>query len=317
VDPHTLTDFRVDHGQALDELFTQVLAVLVKGGALTLERVAQDGMRTRANAGAASFRREPSLRACLEEARVHLEEVRREATNPDCRLSQQMQAARERGARERLERVERAIEELPKARAPKRTAEEKAEARVSTTDPEARVMKMGDGGFRPAHNLQFATDTKTRAIVGVATTNAGADNGQMQPMLHQIEERTGKKPAEYLVDGGFVNLEAIDAAAAQGTAVFAPVPKPKDSSVDPHAPKPSDGPGTIEWRQRMATPEAKEIYRDRAATAETVNADARVKRGLGQLPVRGSAKVRIVGLLAALTSNLLLEVTAKALGLSG
>lgn len=239
--------------------------------------------------------------------------MRREAASQANRVSRKQQAARERGARERLERVERALEELPAVRAVKRNKEDKAEARVSTTDPEARVMKMGDGGFRPAYNLQFATDTESRVIVGVGATNVGADGGQMTPMLDQIEERTGKRPGEYLVDGGFVNREAIDAAAEKGTNVFAPVPEPKDPNVDRYAPKPDDGPGTSAWRERMATDEAKEIYKERAATAETTNADLRVKRGLDHLPVRGLKKVLGVALLAALTSNLLLAVTIHAL----
>lgn len=313
VDPHTLSDFRVDHGDALDDLLTQVLGVLVKQGVLTLDRVAQDGMRTRASAGADSFRREKSLKECVDEARIHLEAVRREAATQGNRLSRQQQTARERGARERLERIERALEELPAVRAVKRSKEDKAEARVSTTDPEARVMKMGDGGFRPAYNLQFATDTKSRVIVGVGATNVGADGGQMTPMLEQVEERTGKRPAEYLVDGGYVNREAIDSAAEQGTTVFAPVPEPKDATVDRYAPKPDDGPGASAWRERMGTDAAKGIYKERASTAETTNADLRVKRGLGQLPVRGLKKVLGVALLAALTSNLLLDVTIHAL----
>jgi transposase len=273
VDPHTLSDFRIDHAEALDNLLTQVLGVLLKQGVLTLDRVAQDGMRTRASAGADSFRREPSLKECVEAARAHLEEVRREVATKGNRLSRKQQAARERGARERLERVERALEELPAARAPKRNKEDQANARVSTTDPEARVMKMGDGGFRPAYNLQLATDTQTRVIVGVAVTNVGGDAGELTPMLEQIEARTGKRPGEYLVDGGFVNREAFDVAAERGTTVFAPVPMPKDATVDRFAPKPDDGPGTSAWRKRMASDAAKETYKERAATAETTNAD--------------------------------------------
>lgn len=313
VDPHTLSDFRIDHGEALDDLLTQILGVLMKQGVLTLDRVAQDGLRTRASAGAASFRREKSLKECVEEAKTHLQAVRRETANADNRLSRQQQAARERGARERVERIERALEELPKVRAVKKTEEKKAEARVSTTDPEARVMKMGDGGFRPAFNLQFATDTKIRVIVGVGATNVGADPAQMTPMLDQLEARTGKRPGEYLVDGGYVNLEAIEKATDQGTTVFAPVPEPRDPKVDRYAPKPEDGPGTIAWRKRMNTDEAKDIYKERAATAETSNADLRVKRGLERLPVRGLKKVLGVAVLAALTNNLLLDVVAKAL----
>ena len=67
-------------------------------------------------------------------------------------------------------------------------------ARVSTTDPEAQVMKMGDGGFRPAFNVQFATDTKTQVITGVEVTNSGSDQGEMAPMSTNTGNVTGKRP---------------------------------------------------------------------------------------------------------------------------
>ena len=61
----------------------------------------------------------------------------------------------------------------------------------------------------------------------------------------------------------------------------------------------------------MGSEEAKEIYKERAATAETVNADLRMWRGLRQVPVRGQTKVLSVTLLAALAYNIL---RAAALG---
>jgi len=305
VNHHTLSDFRVAHGKKLDELMIQILAVLMKQGLVELTRVAQDGMRVRASAGAASFRREPSLQAYLQEARQQVEEVKRQAEQPDTQQSTRERAATERAAREREERVARALAELSKVRAAKPTEKEKAEARASTTDAEARVMKMGDGGFRPAYNVQLATDTESRVIVGVRVTNAGGDQGQIDPMLADIERRTGNKPDEYLVDGGFVKLDSIDEASAAGVTVYMPVPAPRKEKVDPHQPKEGDSQAVAAWRQRMATDEAKEIYKQRAATAETVNADLRHWRGLDKLNVRGSDKVLSVALWAAITYNLM------------
>jgi hypothetical protein len=181
----------------------------------------------------------------------------------------------------------------------------KSEPRVSTTDHEARVMKMADGGFRPAYNLQFATDTDSRLIVGVAVTNEGSDSAQMAPMLEQILERTGCRPDDYLVDGGYTKLEAIDQVESAGTRVYAPVPAPRIAGLDAHARKRDDTDRTASWRARMKTEDAKDIYKQRAATAETVHADFRRWRGLTQLPVRGANKVLAVALLHALTYNLL------------
>jgi hypothetical protein len=172
-------------------------------------------------------------------------------------------------------------------------------------------MKMGDGGFRPAYNVQLATDVESRFVVGVHVTNAGTDMGQMVPMLDDIERRTGERPVEHLVDGGFAKREAITEAAERGVTVYAPVSTPKKNDVDPHEAKPNDTAAVAEWRQRMATDEAKAIYKERAATAETVNADLRI-RTLDRLLVRGTDKVMSVALWAALTYNLMhwISVTA-------
>jgi hypothetical protein len=243
-----------------------------------------------------------------------VEEAKRQADEPDTQRSARERAAVERAAREREERVTRALAELPKARAAKNKAKDKEQARVSTTDPEARVMKMGDGGFRPAYNAQFATDTTSRVIVGVGVTNSGSDMGQADPMRAEIERRTGGQPKDLLIDGGFAKLESIEDASAVGTTVYAPVPKPRKEGIDPHQPKEGDTPAVAEWRQRMGTAEAKEIYRQRAATAETVNADLRTWRGLDRFLVRGSGKVLNVILWSAITYNVMRWIGA---GLSG
>ena len=312
VNYHTLSDFRTAHVAVLDELLTQSVAVLMSQGLVDLNRVAQDGMRVRASAGAASFRRERSLKACLEEAREQVKRLRQELEEDPAATSRRQQAARERAATEREARVEAALKQLPEVQA-KKKPEDRSEARVSTTDADARVMKMGDGGFRPAYNAQFATDTKTQVITGVAVTNCGCDLGQMPPMLEQIEERFERVPAEYLVDGGFAKTDDIEQVSTgpKPTTVYAPVQKPKKEDRDPHLPRPGDSVAVAAWRQRMGTAEAKEIYKDRASTAECVNAQAR-NRGLRQFLVRGTAKVKAVLLWYALAHNLM-----RALALGG
>jgi uncharacterized protein (DUF885 family) len=195
----------------------------------------------------------------------------------------------------------------------KRSGAKDATGRVSTTDPDARVMKMGDGGFRPAFNVQFATTTDAaRVIVGVEATNRGSDAGQSTPMLEQIEQRTGVRPAEMLVDGGYAQHAAIAQAAAQEVTLYAPVPKPrKGDTREPHLPRAGDSEAVAAWRQRMGTAEAKAIYKQRAATAETVNADAKEHRGLDRLAVRGLGKVLGSASLFALTYNLLRLITLR------
>jgi len=311
---HPLSDFRGGHAAALDALMTQVLAVLLRQGLVKLTRVAQDGTRVRASAGASSFRREKSLRACVEAAAAQVARVKQEAEHAAGPGQVRAQAAAARAARERAQRVARALAELPKVQAAKPDAAAKAAARVSTTDPEARVMKMGDGGYRPAYKVQLATATEGRAIVGVQVTNAGTDMGQMRPMQAEIERRTGARPAEYLVDGGFTKLEAIEEAPAEGMTGYAPVPTPRRVGIDPYQPKAGDSAAIAAWRTRMGTDEAKAIYKERSATAETVNGDLRTWRGLDRLPVRGTPKVLSIALWAAVTYNVLRWIAAGASG---
>ena len=173
-------------------------------------------------------------------------------------------------------------------------------------------MKMADGGFRPAFNGQFATDTATQVIAGVDATNVGSDLGQLVPMIEQLHGRYGRAPAEMLVDGGLAKHEAIIAVARPevGCTVYAPVPAPRDRTRDPHEPCPGDAEAIAQWRQRMGTEAAKTIYKERAATSECVNALAR-HRGLHQFLVRGLAKIRAVLLWFALAHNLMRAVALR------
>lgn len=299
---HLLSDFRVGHGEALDELQTQVLAAMMKQGLVTLDRMAQDGTRVRASAGAASFRREPRLKEFLAAAKEQVEHVKKLSDDPT--VTAREAAARKRAAREQEERIQKALEEMPEARAAKKK-DKQDEARVSTTDPESRVMKMGDGGFRPAFNLEFAATTKEAVIVGVGVTNVGSDKSELTPMLEQIEQRTGQRPSEYLMDNGFVNLEAIEEAEKKGTAVYAPPSAKKKGEEPSYEPKPDDSPEVAAWRKRMGTKEAKDLYtKQRGATSELVNAKVKEHQGL-KLRVRGLKNVLVIALWHALAYNLM------------
>lgn len=303
VNYHMLSDFRVGNGAALDELMSQVLAVLMHKRLVKLHRIAQDGTRVRASAGAASFRRRARLEQCLRQARAHIEALAREAEHPDPERKVRAQAAQARAAREYEERVERALAELPQVAAVHKNS--RTEPRVSSTDPQARVMKLGDGGFRPAYNLQFATDTDSRIIVGVGATNAGADSPQLEPMLDEVERRTGKLPEQVLADGGYHSFAAVERSAERGIEVFSPPRHNRTYHIDPLVPHPGDPPAIAAYRQRMASARGQEIYRQRAATAETVNADLKTWRGLDRLLVRGMNKVLMVATWSALAYNLM------------
>ena len=309
---HTLSDFRSQHGAAWDDLLTQIVASLMHEGLVSLNRVAQDGMRVEADAGKSSFRRQGTLAACLTEARGQVETLKQLRDEDANELTKRERAARERAAREREQRVLQAIEncaELQKQREEraKISCEPVKEARASTTDPEARNMKFPNGGYGPGYNVQFCTDTVSGVIVGVDVTNAGSDAEEFPPMLDQLQQRFGQTPAEGLVDGGFATKETINAAAEQGCVVYAPVKEEKKQQAagkNPFEKKRGDTPAVAAWRERMGTAAAKLVYKLRAQTAEWVNAFAR-NRGFYTMPVRGLEKCRTVTALYAITHNLI------------
>jgi transposase len=319
VNHRLLSDFRSDHGEALDQLFTQVIASLVEQGVVKVSRISQDGVRVRVGAGAGSFRREERLEKLLAEAQQHVKELREELDSPGVRakLTARQRAARQRAAEEKRKRLERAIEQLPELKRRQEEAAQRAgqgergkkirekQPRVSTTDAEARVMKMSNGGFNPAVNVQLATDTGSQAIVGVEVSNQGSDAGLSAPMRQQVEERTGGKVEEHLMDGGYLKTEDLEE--ARGVAVYVP-PKPARNPQrrgQELEPKPGDSEAVRAWKRRMSSAEGKQIYQQRAATSERVNADLRTFRGLGRILVRGLAKARCIALWCALAYNVM------------
>jgi transposase len=312
---HLLADFRSQGGDKWDGLLTQLVASLLASRLVTMNRVAQDGVRVRASAGKSSFRRQHSLETCLQQAREQVATLRQLAEESPDDLSKRQRAARERAARERQTRVEEAIRQCAQLQAQREAIARKSgrqptEARASTTDPEARVMQFSAGGYRPGYNVQFATDTRAGIVVGVEVTSAGTDFEQLPPMLKQLKERYGRAPREVLVDGGFASLDAVEAAAQHDCLIFAPlkdVAKQLARGRDPYARRPGDSEAAADWRARMGTAKAQKIYRLRGQTAEWVNALAR-NRGLKQLPVRGSLACRAVALLYAISHNVLQAV---------
>jgi transposase len=327
----TLADFRVGHGEVLERLLVDSFTALVRAGVASLDRVAQDGMRVRAAAGAASFRRQATLQECRRQAEAAVRDLRAELERDPATASRRQAAARQRAAADREWRVREALavtedlqaEEAEKARKAAERAAEAAreepagpappgkrakdkrpkEPRGSTTDPQARVMKMADGGFRPAYNVQFACDTTSGAIAKVSVDNVGSDMGKMAPMSEALADDYGQRPRQHLADGGFAKLADITALAQAGVETFVPVPTPRNAERDRYAPLPGDPPEVAAWRERMNTDDAKAIYKERASTVECANAQAR-NHGLTRFLVRGLEAVTATALWHALAQNM-------------
>ena len=205
VNHHTLSDFRMEKKEELDELFAQVLGAASAEGYISLEQVTLDGTKIKANASQKSFHREKTLREHLEKARAVVKQLAEEGEAEEKR-----QAAAEKKARGKVERLEQALEELKELRKAKGTEEEKQETRVSSSDPEARVMKQNEGGFAPSYNVQITADTQHGLIVDVEVTQARNDFEQLIPAVERVEERFGKAPGQVLVDSGYISRDNVE-----------------------------------------------------------------------------------------------------------
>src|SRR6202158_2735170 len=207
VNYHTLADFRVEKQKELDELFTQLLAALSQEGLITLEQVMQDGTKIKALASSRSYLQEETIREHLDRARRRVTEMgdpRNEEASPKAKQAQA------RARREQQERLESALEELEKLQARKSGEKAKSETRVSTSDPQARVMKQSDGGLALSYNAQISTDAAHGLIVGVSVTQEANDMAQLLPAVDRVEERLEKKPQKMVADSGYTTRENIE-----------------------------------------------------------------------------------------------------------
>jgi transposase len=373
VNYHTLSDFRVEHQEALEALFVQVLGVLSQAGWVRLERVMHDGTKIKAQAGDNSFRRQGTLERHLEAARQRVREMGEPGSEE---VSQRMARARERAYREKQQRVKLALEQLAEIQAGKSGPSEKAEARASMTDPEARIMMQGKNGFAPSYNVQISTDAQAGVIVGVGVSQAATDGAELEPAVARLKASWGKAPQQMVVDEGFINQSNVVSMDRQQIDLIGPIPdhsassqaglrrrgvspeffpsafvydpasnccrcpagktlpyegrekkglttryryraRPADCQACPFksqcCPKSrkgrsivrcEDAPAVAAFKAKMQTPEARQIYKQRAGIAEFPNAWIKEKIGLRQFRLRGLGKVAREALWACLTYNI-------------
>ncbi len=311
VNYHTLADFRVGQKAFLDHILIESVAALQSQGLVSMKRVAQDGKKIRASAGSGSFQRKDSLTRHLEEARQQVEALEKEVEADPDGTNRRQKAARERALRERQDKLQKAQKQLEamhkqaeKTGRAKQDAKRKKERRASSTDPEARVMKMADGGYRPAYNAQFCTDSQSNIIVGMQVSQQGNDFGLASPMIKQIQEDYHKVPEEIIADAGYPTLDEITALTKEGTIPYFAVPTKGKSQEASYQPQPKDSPEVVRWRQRMESTEGQTILAGRGQVAELVHA-VMDHLNLDRMVVRGMEKVRTILLWFVLAHNLI------------
>lgn len=309
VNYHSLSDFRVEHREFLESLLIQCVAAMQHEGLVQMRELTLDGTKIRANAGASSFRRKTTLEELEQQARQHVESLREELENDPGKPTRRQKAARERAERERNERISRALEHVEEAAKAKEKSK-KDTARASTTDPEARVMKMADGGFRPAYNIQIVGDADTQCIVGADVTNRGSDMGELEPQINKVYAAFDITPESALADSGYAKKDDIEVLSKKGIRPVVPPQKPKTNRRGDGDAHRNDSTEIARWRAAMASDEGKNLYR-RRCLSELIN--ARLKNcGLGRILVRGRDKVQAVVLWFALANNFQIALRLRA-----
>ena len=222
VNHHTLSDFRVDHKEALDELFQQWLAVLYGEGLIDLSQVMHDGTKVRANAGVDTFRRKKTIEERLALAKQLLEQMG-DPREDNQQARTRKQAAEQRAARELEEKTDAALEEWKRISKDK-TAAVAERVRVSVVEPEAHKMKHGDNAILPSYNVQLSTESSNKIIVGMHLSQSSADAQSLVTAVDVIEENTGRCPDQMVIDGGFTSKENIAAMDERGIDLIGSLP---------------------------------------------------------------------------------------------
>jgi transposase len=227
VNYHTLADFRIEHQEALDQLFIDILGVLSHEGLITLERVMHDGTKVKACASDNSFHRKATLQDHLRLAREQVEQMGDPRSEE---LSQRVAKAQQRALREKQERLQEAIQVLGEMEASRSEASEKKDPRASSTDPDARVMMGAKGAYGPGYNVQISTDAEAKIIVGVGVTQAATDAEELEPAVKRIEANLGEKPKQMVVDGGLTNQGTLEAMEAREVDLIGALPERRGGS---------------------------------------------------------------------------------------
>jgi len=177
-----------------------------------MHRVTLDGTKIKANASGNTFRRKEKIEAHLGLAREQLEKMSEQAAEED-KTAKRRASARRRAARQRSSRLEAALREVERLQEAKKADRADYTARASETDPEAHVMRNGEGGTVPSYNVQLLTDATHGLVVNVEATTDAIDYRQLKPALERCQKQLGELPKQIVADGDYTNHASVQAAA--------------------------------------------------------------------------------------------------------
>jgi len=312
-----INDFRSKDPLMFDKLLTNCLAVMIKSGLISEDTISQDGTKVKASAGWNTYRREKTVLELQKDAKNHIKSLEEEFKRNPKIYSERKKAAQKRAAKERFDKVNQALEAIEEQREVKKirrkknkssapTDEELKNIRGSVADPDAIRMKMGDGGFRIAHNIQFATGADSRVIYGVIAGNE-LDPSTLPDLMLQVHRRANDLKLNtfknWLADSAYSSKENIDFIGNTFPDCTLYSPPQVIKKADPKVVRKNDSEHVIAWRNRLDSEEMKEIYPKRGSTAEFSNAQVK-NHGMTKFLVRDRRKVFGASCLHAISHNL-------------
>jgi transposase len=318
VNYHSLSDFRVAHGAVLDRILTESVTGLAAAGLISLDEIAVDGTKVAASAGRGSYRREDRLGRFESRAAERIAQLKKEVDDDPDASNRRRKAAQDRAARETAAKAAAAREQLEKLKterakqaknSPKETAAKK-EPQASTTDPTARLMRMADGGVRPAYNVLISATTDQQVIVGLAVSDRRNELGMGSDMIEDMERQHGRVPQRLLIDTKGVTHDEIDRLSSHpngAITVYSPPMRDRDDVTEETERKRvycrrNESEPVKAWRARMASTEGEEVYK-RRKRIETINGNLK-NHGMRRFLLRGFAKVRCEALIHAIAHNI-------------
>ena len=322
-DFRTISDFRKLHLKALEELFQQVLRLVLEVGALKLGRVALDGSKVKANASkhkAMSYGRteetEKRLRKEVQELLKQAEAADEEEDKRYGRERQGEELPEELQRREtriaRIQEAKKALEERAREKAEsegkdRKEAKPEPKAQYNFTDPESRIMKGADG-FVQGYNTQVAVEPIFQLIVGQAVTQAANDKQQMVPLIKATEQQSGQKPEEILADSGYCsdnNLKYLEKKEIEGFVAEKKQKHGEKTEACKRGPLPKEASRVERMERKLKTKVGTAVYTRRKCIVEPVFGQIKQARGFRQFLLRGLEKVQGEWALICMTHNLL------------
>jgi len=296
-DHWTLNAFRTRHRRAINDLFLQVVEVARGLGMVRLGHVAIDSTRVRANAARRRTESAQALRQRLAQTRRAIRRWQQQcdAADPDEEPGTQVDPSYGAKLQEQLQATQQRLRKLTKLGA----------RQLSVTDPDSRFLREPGGGFTLGYTVDLAV-SDDHLIVGQRATQAVSDSASLVPLVEQVEQTCGARPAQVSADSGFFSVQNLRALEQRGIEGYVPDAHFTGAQQGRRGPLKTvpDAPAQRRMRARLRSPAGQARYRRRQALVEPVIGILKEQRGMRRFRLRGLRKVGVEVALTCTAFNL-------------